>query len=94
MMAGEKLDDKFFEVSVRLAESNLDAALSRFMREFFSMAKMVAQDVSEGKRSMDDLRKADELVREVCGDQPRQMAEWEEIMSQFDLSEDMVDDGK
>lgn len=93
-MADEKLDDRFFEVSVHLAESNLEAALSRFHRACFRMAKWVAGDVAEGKRSLDDLRMVDDFVCSVFNDQPRQMAEWEEIMSQFDLSEDTIDDGK
>ncbi|MBV8859821.1 MAG: hypothetical protein JOZ02_23010 [Acidobacteria bacterium] len=93
-MVDEKLDDRFFDVSVRLAESNLEAALSRFHRECFRMAKTVAGDVAEGKRTMDDLRMVDDFVRSVYTDQPRALAEWEEIMCQFDLSEDTIDDEK
>jgi hypothetical protein len=93
-MAGEKLDKKFFDVSVRLAEANLEAALSHFHRECFKFAKTVAGDVADGKRSMDDLRMVDDFVRSVCAELPRMIAEWEEIMSRFDLSEDTIDDGK
>ena len=58
------------------------------------MAKSVAQDVAAGKKPVDELRKMDELMRFVYADRPREMAEWEEIMKDFDLSQDVVDDEK
>jgi hypothetical protein len=93
-MADEKLSDKFYEASVRLAESNLDAKLSRLMRYCFQTAKEVARDVAEGKKPVDSLRQMDEFVREFYDDDSREMAEWEEIMRDFELSQDVVDDGK
>ena len=93
-MADEKLDDKFFEAGVHLARSNLEATLNRYREECFRVAKLVARDVAAGKKPMDDLRKMDEFVRSVYTDQPRKMAEWEEVMREFEFSEDTVDDEK
>ena len=93
-MADEKLSDKFFDTSVHLARANLEAALARFRRDCFRAAKWLARDVAEGKHPIDDLRKMDDFVRAVYADWPRELAEWEEIMKDFDLSQDLVDDGK
>ena len=93
-MADEKLDDRFFDTSVHLARTNLEAALNRVREDCFRVAKQIAREVAEGKTPMDDLRKMDEFVRKAYTDLPRKMAEWEEIMSEFDLSEEMLDDGK
>lgn len=91
-MADEKLDDRFFDTSVHLARTNLEASLNRYRRECFRVAKLVAQDVAAGKQPMEDLRKMDDFVRKVYTGFPREMAEWEEIMKDFDLSQDTVDD--
>jgi hypothetical protein len=93
-MVEEKLDDRFFDVSVRLAESNLEAALNRYREDCFRVAKLVAREVAAGETPMDVLRKMDDFVRKAYTDQSRKMAEWEEIMSGFDLSQDTIDDGK
>lgn len=93
-MADEKLDDRFFNTSVHLARTQLEASLNRYRRECFRVAKLVAQDVAAGKKPMDDLRKMDNFVRSVYTDEPRKMAEWEEIMKDFDLFQEVVDDEK
>jgi hypothetical protein len=93
-MADEKLDDKFFEAGRHLARSRLEASLSRFREDCFRVAKLVARDVAKGEREMADLRKMDEFVRKAYTDQPRKMAEWEEVMQGFEFSEDALDDGK
>ena len=93
-MADEKLSDKFYEAGVHLARTNLEAALNRYRRECFRIAKLIARDVAEGKEPMDKLRQMDQFVRSAYTDRPREMAEWEEIMKDFDLSQDVVDDGK
>jgi hypothetical protein len=93
-MADEELSDRFFDTSVHLAMTNLEAALNRFREDCFRVAKSVAQDVAAGKKPMDDLRKMDEFVRKVYTDQPRKMAEWEEVMKGFEFSEDAIDDEK
>ena len=91
-MADERLSDKFYDAGVHLARTNLEAALSRFRRDCFRAAKWLARDVAEGKEPMDKLRQMDEFVRKVYTDQPRKMAEWEEVMGEFKFSEDTVDD--
>ncbi len=91
-MADEKLDDKFFEVGIHLARTDLEGALNRFREDCFRVAKLVAQDVAAGKKPMDDLRKMDEFVRKVYTEQPRKMAEWEEVMKEFEFSEEEIDD--
>ena len=93
-MADEKLDDKFFDASVHLARSNLEATFNRIREDCFRVAKQVAREVAEGKTPMDDLRKMDEFVRKAYADLPRVMAEWEEVMKQFEFSEDTLDDEK
>lgn len=93
-MADEKLDDKFFEAGVHLARTNLEASLNRFREDCFRVAKLVARDVASGKKPLDDLRKMDEFVRKAYTDQPRKMAEWEEVMSEFEFSEDTLEDEK
>ncbi|MFL6255581.1 MAG: hypothetical protein ACJ74T_11255 [Pyrinomonadaceae bacterium] len=93
-MADEKLDDKFFEAGVHLARTNLEASLNRYMEECFRVAKLIAREVAEGKTPMDVLRKMDGFVRKAYTDQPRKMAEWEEVMREFEFSEDTFDDEK
>ena len=93
-MAEGKLDDKFFEVGRHIARTELEASLNRYRRECFRVAKLVAQDVAAGKKPLDDLRKMDNFVRKVYTDFPREMAEWEEIMKQFDFPEDLIDDAR
>jgi hypothetical protein len=93
-MADEKLSEQFFDTGVHLARTQLEASLSRFRRECFRAAKLVARDVAEGKEPVDKLRQMDEFVRKVYADRPREMAEWEEIMKEFEFSEDTVDDEK
>ena len=93
-MADEKLSDRFYDTSVHLARTNLEASLNRAREECFRVAKLVAQDVAAGKQPMDKLRQMDDFVRKAYTDQPRKLAEWEEIMKEFDLSQDVIDDGK
>ena len=93
-MADEKLDDKFFEAGMHLARTQLEASLNRFREDCFRVAKLVARDVAEGKKPMDDLRKMDEFVRKVYTNLPRKMAEWEEVMKGFEFSEETIDDEK
>ena len=93
-MADEKLSDRFYDTSVHLAKTDLEATLARFREDCFRVAKLVAQDVAAGKQPLDDLRKMDNFVRKVYTDEPRKMAEWEEVMKDFDLSQDVVDDEK
>jgi hypothetical protein len=89
-MAEEKLDDNFHEMSVNLARHNLEVTLKRFREDCFRVAKLVAQEVAAGETTMDKLREMDEFVRNSYTDDPRRMAEWEEIMRGFEFSEDVI----
>ncbi len=93
-MADEELSEQFFDVGVHLARTELEATLNRYMRECFRIAKLVAQDVAAGKQPVEKLRQMDEFVRKAYVSQPHRIAEWEEIMKDFDLSQEVVDDGK
>lgn len=87
-MAEEKLDDKFFEVGRNMARHNLEVSLRRFKEECFRVAKLVAQEAATGQATMDSLRQMDTFVRSVYTDDPRRMAEWEELTRGVDLSEE------
>jgi hypothetical protein len=87
-MAEEKLEDKFFEVGRNMARHNLEVSLKRFKDECFRVAKLIAQDAATGKAEMDTLRQMDTFVRSTYIDDPRRMAEWEELTRGFDLSEE------
>jgi NADPH-dependent glutamate synthase beta subunit-like oxidoreductase len=93
-MVKEKLDDKFYDMSVNLARHDLEVALKRAREECFRVAKQVAQEVAAGETPMDTLRQMDEFVRSQYTYDPRKMAEWEEIMRAFEFSEDVVADEK
>lgn len=93
-MAEEKLNEKFFDMSVSLAEHNLEVALKKVRDDFFRVAKQVAREAATGEATMETLKQMDDLVRIVYSDDQRRTTEWEEIMRGFEFSEDVIDDGK
>lgn len=69
------------ETCLNLARHNLEVALKRTKEECFRAAKEIASEGVEGARKMDA------FVRAHYADEPRKMAEWDEIMMKYMFSE-------
>ena len=72
-------EDKFDEMSVNLARHNLEVTLKRTKEQCFRAAKECALESAEG------FKKMDAFVRSQYADEPRKMAEWDEIMRKYEF---------
>ena len=72
--APDVLDD----MALNLARHNLEVSLKRAKEECLGVAKIIA--VEEG---VEGARKMDAFVRSQYADEPKKMAEWEEIMLRY-----------
>jgi len=75
----------FGDAQLNLARHNLQVALRQVMEKCFVGAKKTARESAEGAK------KLDEFVRKYYSDQPRKMAEWEEIMAKYEFMDDEID---
>ncbi|HEX8071825.1 MAG TPA: hypothetical protein VF546_17895 [Pyrinomonadaceae bacterium] len=80
----EELDDKFYEMSVALARHEVDVSRKRLREMCFRIAKECARQNAEVAREMDV------LVRQQYGEEAQKMAEWEEIMRQYEFTDDVI----
>ena len=78
--------DKFGEMRLNLARHNLEVTLKRTKEGCFRAAKKIALESAERAREMDV------FARKQYSDEPRKMAEWEEIMQQYEFSDDVIED--
>ncbi|HKC62072.1 MAG TPA: hypothetical protein VKB86_00435 [Pyrinomonadaceae bacterium] len=84
----EKVDERFYDMSVNLAQHNLEVILKRTMEQCFRTAKEI------GSESLDGFKRMDAFVRSQYADEPRKMAEWDEIMQRYEFinEEDEVEE--
>ncbi len=78
----------FGDASVNLARHNLQVTLRQTMEKFFQAAKKVGLESAEQARAVDD------FVRRFYSNQPRKMAEWDEIMAKYEFMDEEIDDQK
>jgi len=69
------------ETCVNLARHNLEVTFKRTKEQCFRAAKEIASESLEGARKMDA------FVRTQYADEPRKIAEWDEIMLKYAFSE-------
>ncbi len=74
--------DVLNEMCVNLARHNLEVTFRRIKEQCFQAAKRIAADGVEGARKMDD------FVRKQYADEPRKIAEWDEIMLKYAFADD------
>lgn len=70
------------DVGLKLARHNLEVTLKRTKEQCFQAAKKIALEGVEGARKMDA------FVRSQYADEPRKMAEWDEIMLRYAFADD------
>lgn len=74
------------DACLSLAKHNLEVTLRRTKEECFRVAKIAAAE------SLEEAMKFDGFVRRQYADEPRKMAEWEEIMSRYEFADEEVTD--
>jgi hypothetical protein len=82
-MKDEEVDSVFYDTSVNLARHNLEVTLRRTKEQCFRAAKSCALE------SMEGFKKMDAFVRSQYADEPRKMAEWEELARKYEF----IDEG-
>jgi hypothetical protein len=79
----------FGNMSVNLARHNLEVTLKRTKEQCFRVAKEIGLEGIEG------FKKMDAFVRNQYADEPKKMAEWDEIMQKYEfLGEEDEDENK
>ena len=84
-MKDEEVDDVFYDMSVKLARHNLEVTLRRTKEQCFRAAKECALESLEG------FKKMDAFVRSQYADEPKKMAEWDEIAQKYEFLDDEVE---
>ncbi|HEU0143205.1 MAG TPA: hypothetical protein VFQ47_00325 [Nitrososphaera sp.] len=79
LMKDEEVDDVFYDMSVNLARHNLEVTLRRTKEQCFQAAKQCALESLEG------FKKMDAFVRKQYADEPKKMAEWDEIAQKYEF---------
>ena len=85
-MKDETRPDLFVDMSVKLARHNLEVTLRRTKEQCFQAAKKMALDSAELAW------KVDGFVRRQYSDEPKKMAEWNQIMQRYESGDDEVED--
>jgi hypothetical protein len=85
-MKDEEVDDVFRDMSVNLARHNLEVTLRRTKEQCFLAAKACARD------SLDGFKKMDAFVRSQYADEPKKMAEWDEIAQKYEFVDDEIEE--
>jgi len=85
-MIEEEADDVFYDMSVNLARHNLEVMLKRTKEECFRAAKEC------GSESFEGFKKMDAFVRNNYADEPKKMAEWDEIAQKYGSRDSQVDE--
>jgi hypothetical protein len=84
-MADGELDNVFYDMSVKLARHNLEVTLRRTKEQCFRAAKECASESPEG------FKKMDAFVRSQYVDEPKKMAEWDEIARRYEFVDDEIE---
>ena len=82
----EKPSDALLQTKVDIARHNLEVTLKRTKEGCFRAAKAIALEGDEEKA-----RQMDDFVRKVYADEPRKIAEWEQIMSRYEFTDDILE---
>lgn len=81
-MIEEKVDEVFYNMSVNLARHNLEVTLRRIKEHCFEAARKA------GTESFDGFKKMDDFVRSQYSDEPKKMAEWEQIAQRYEFMDE------
>lgn len=82
----EKPSAEFLQMARDIAERDLEFLYYRVKDEFFNHLKEIALEGNEEK-----VREADKSVREIYYDEPKKMAEWEELISRYEFMEETLE---
>jgi hypothetical protein len=77
----EEPSDALRKMNVDIARHNLQVTLKKYMDESWRVAKEVALEGNE-----ENTRQMDQFVRNVYANDPRKLAEWEELISRYDFA--------
>lgn len=78
--------NKFGEMRLNLARHNLEVTLKRTKEGCFKAAKKMALESAE------EAKKIDVFVRKQYSNEPRKIAEWEEIMQKYEFLDEEIED--
>ena len=82
----EEPSREYLQMARYLADHNLEVMYHRIKDDFFEGMKDIALEGNEEK-----VRQADEAVRGIFYDEPKKMAEWEELMSRYEFMEETLE---
>ena len=82
----EKPSDALLQMNVDIARHNLEVTLKRTKEGCFRAATEIALEGDEEK-----VRQMDQFVRSQYADEPRKIAEWEQIMSRYEFIDDTIE---
>ncbi|MDX6694516.1 MAG: hypothetical protein QOF02_2119 [Blastocatellia bacterium] len=85
-MKHKKVKNKFGNMRANLARHNLEVMLKRTKEQCFRAAKQC------GMESLEGFKKMDAFVRNQYYDEPKKMAEWNEIAQKYEFSDEEVSD--
>jgi len=85
-MKDGNVEDKFTDMSVKLARHNLEVTLRRTKEQCFRAAKEIALESLKGFKKMDD------FVRAHYADEPKKISEWDKIQWQYEFPEEKPDE--
>ena len=77
---------EYLKMARDLIDRDLEVMYYRVKDEFFDGMKEIAIEGNEEK-----VREADKAVRGIFYDEPKKMAEWEELMSRYEFMEETLE---
>jgi hypothetical protein len=87
-MKDEKVSLAFARMSMKLAEHDLEVTVKRVSEGMFRHAK------EEALLSEERAKAWDSHIRGIFDDEPKKIAEWEEVMQKYEFLDDEIDDGR
>lgn len=84
-MKDEQVSLVFARMSMKLAEHDLEVAVRRVSEDMFRHAKEEALQSEERAKAWDS------HVRDIFDDEPKKIAEWEQVMQRYEFSDDEID---
>ncbi len=82
----EKPSLEYLKMARDLIDRDLEVMYYRIKDDFFATMKEIAIEGNEEK-----VREADKAVRGIFEDEPKKMAEWEELMSRHEFMEETLE---
>ena len=77
---------EYLQTARYLADHDLEVMFYRIKDDFFDAMKEIALEGNEEK-----VRQANEAVRGIFEDEPKKMAEWEQLMSRYEFMEETLE---